>query len=57
MFDAVTSETDHLPVDSERANWSTEALQRKDQEIGEVESFYQDDVFAACRKLLEKFAR
>jgi len=28
-FLAINSETDHLPVDAERKNWSIEALQRK----------------------------
>ena len=55
MFDGVASETDHLPVDSERANWSGEALERKDKEIARVEAFYKDDVFAGCKKLIEKF--
>jgi hypothetical protein len=55
MFDGVASETDHLPVDSERANWSAEALQRKDQEIAQVEAFYKEEVFTACRKLIENY--
>ena len=40
MFDAVDSETDHLPVDTERRNWDAEALKRKDAEIAEAEAFY-----------------
>ena len=55
-FDAVDSETDHLPVDTERKNWSAEALMRKDAEIAEAEAIYKDDVIAACRKLIERFA-
>lgn len=54
-FVAVDSETDHLPVDSERANWSAEALERKDAEIAHAEKLYQEDVFLACRKLIERF--
>ena len=54
-FVAVDSETDHLPVDSERANWSTEALARKDTEIAQAEKLYEEDVFLACRKLIERF--
>jgi hypothetical protein len=54
-FDAIDSETDRLPVDSERANWSVEALERKDKEIAKAEAFYKDDAFAACRKLIERF--
>ena len=55
-FDGIASETDHLPVDIERQNWSIEALARKDKEIAEVESFYREEVKAACRKLLDRFA-
>ena len=55
MFDAVDTETDHLPVDIERKNWSAEALKRKDAEIAEAEASYKNDVIAACRKLIERF--
>ena len=54
-FRGVDSETDHLPVDSERANWSAEALERKDAEIAHAEKTYREDVFLACRKLIERF--
>lgn len=55
-FDAVDSETDDLPVDVERKNWSAEALKRKDAEIAEAEALYKKNVTAACRKLIGKFA-
>jgi hypothetical protein len=54
-FDAIASETDHLPVDSERHNWSVEALEGKDKEIARAESLYKSDAFAACKKLVERF--
>lgn len=54
-FAGVDSETDHLPVDAERANWSAEALERKDREIAHAEKTYQEDVFLACRKLIERY--
>lgn len=54
-FVAINSETDHLPVDSERKNWSAEALQRKDEEIAKAEGLYREKAFAACRKLIERF--
>lgn len=54
-FDAINSETDHLPVDRERLNWSDDALRRKDGEIAECEASYKNDAFAACRKLIERF--
>ena len=55
MFDGIASETDHLPVDRERHNWSVDALERKDEEIARVEALYKDDASAACRKLIKRF--
>jgi hypothetical protein len=55
IFIAIESETDHLPVDWERRNWSDEALQRKDREIAETEAVHQDRVFAACKRLIGRF--
>lgn len=54
-FRAIDSETDHLPVDWERKNWSKGALEIKDKEITEYELFYKDEVFLACEKLIERF--
>jgi hypothetical protein len=44
MFDALDIETDHLPVDIERKNWSAKALKRKDVEIAEAEAIHKNDV-------------
>lgn len=55
LFISVDSETDHLPVDRERKNWSIEALKIKDLEIAEYEKDFRDDVFSACKKLIERF--
>ena len=54
-FVVINSETDHLPVDRERRNWSAEALERKDKEVAEAEAFYKGMAFEACRKLIERF--
>lgn len=54
-FLAVDSETDHLPVDWERRNWSIEALERKDKEISEYEEGARKDVLELCRKLISRF--
>ena len=54
-FVAIDSETDHLPVDWERRNWSIEALERKDKGIMEAEAHYKDAAFAACKILIERF--
>ncbi len=55
IFLAIGSETDHLPVDWERKNWSEAALAEKDKEIKEVETFYRKDAEAACRILIARF--
>ena len=55
-FVAIDSETDHLPVDLERRNWSTEALERKDQEIAKAEQWAKELAFPACKKLIERFS-
>ena len=52
----IDSETDHLPVDEERRNWSPQALARKDEEIAECEAFFKDTALKACRRLLLRFA-
>lgn len=54
-FVAIDSETDDLPVDLERHNWSAEALQRKDQEILKAEQWAKEIAFPACTKLIERF--
>lgn len=54
-FVAINSETDHLPVDYERANWGVEGLRRKDEEIAKAEAFYKADAFEARRKLIARF--
>lgn len=54
-FIAIDSQTDHLPVDQERQNWSKEALVVKDKEIAEAEAFHRDAAVAACKRLIERF--
>ena len=56
MFVAIDSETDHLPVDIERQNWSSEALERKDKEIAEYEASAKEDALTTCKKLIKRFA-
>lgn len=53
-FDAIDSETEHLPVDIERRNWGALALKTKDKEIAECEARYKKDAFIACKKILER---
>lgn len=54
-FVGIDSETDHLPVDRERKNWSVEALERKDKEIAELEAAFKTVAFEACQKLILRF--
>ena len=55
IFKGIDSETDHLPVDWERRNWGDEALKRKDAEIAKYEDSARDEVFTACKKIIEQF--
>jgi len=55
LFVSIDSETDHLPVDWERRNWSIESLKRKDKEIAGYEMSAKDEVLIACKKLIERF--
>ena len=55
-FVAIDSETDHLPVDVERQNWSIEALERKDKETANYEADAKEDVLKICKKLIDRFA-
>lgn len=54
-FVGIDSQTDHLPVDRERQNWSNEALQRKNKEIDDAEAFHKNQAISACRKLISRF--
>ena len=55
QFAAIDSETDHLPVDNERKNWSLESLEQKDKEIEEYEIATKAEVFEACKILIKRF--
>lgn len=53
-FAEIASETDHLPIGEERKWWAESALQEKDKEIRQVELYYKEKAFAACRALVKK---
>jgi hypothetical protein len=55
VFIATASETDHLPVGKERQFWAKSALQEKDIEIKQAENYHKENIFSACRVLLEKW--
>ncbi len=55
FFAGIDSETDYLPVDWERKNWSKDSLKEKDKEIAEIETFYKKSVISACENLIKRF--
>ena len=55
LFRTIYDETEHLPVGKFRDNWAREALERKDAEIAEVESFYKEAAAASYRALLDRY--
>jgi hypothetical protein len=54
-FESLASETDHLPVDWERKNWSDEALKKKDVEIAEFDVKAKERIFEACLVLIRRY--
>jgi hypothetical protein len=55
VFVAINSETDNLPIGSERQYWADSALAMKDEEIKNAELLYKEHALAACKKLIERF--
>jgi hypothetical protein len=53
VFTGIDSETDTLPIGNLRQHWSPEALERKDCEIMEVETFYRRPAIEAASRLLQ----
>jgi len=54
VFDAIVSETDHLPIGQERALWSKTALLEKDNEISLAEKHYKDKILQACQNIIQR---
>jgi hypothetical protein len=52
VFVGIDSETDALPVGSERAYWNAEALARKDVEIRAAEHHWREEGVAAATQLI-----
>lgn len=55
VFVGIASETDHLPLDAQRALWSATALERLDPEIGKTEAWASEYGAVACRNLIARF--
>jgi hypothetical protein len=56
-FVAVTSETDHLPIGAERANWDTDVLREKDREIRAYDEAGRAEVVPHCRAFAARVDR
>jgi len=48
----IDSETDHLPIGSERQHWNPNVLAQKDVEIAKCEAHYKPLTIAACERIL-----
>lgn len=57
FFAAIDSETDHIPDNTRRSLFSQDWLDKCDNEIQKLRILYQDDLFQACGKLIERFSR
>lgn len=55
VFTLICSETDHLPLQSQRGAWSAEALARLESEFSLTESWARSFAPAACRNLVARF--
>jgi hypothetical protein len=55
VFVGIDSESDSLPLGSERAHWSEEALKNKENEIKSTEKWALDFGIEACKSLKARF--
>ncbi|MCP5197554.1 MAG: DUF2489 domain-containing protein [Gammaproteobacteria bacterium] len=54
-FVAISSETDHLPLEAHRHRWSPQALKRLAPEFDEAERWAKGFAPEACRNLIGRF--
>jgi len=54
-FVGIDSQTDHLPIGTQRTHWNAEALKNKDIEIAECEAFFREQAYTDCFSLLQHF--
>ena len=55
LFVVIDSETDHLPSTEMRQSCSKSWLKTADKEMDEVNNHYNEQVLAACLKLVSRF--
>ncbi len=56
-FSAILSETDHLPIGTERQYWVPSALARKDEEIAQAEAWARGPALEACREIVQRYGK
>ena len=57
IFMDIEDETHNLPLsETERKNWSSTALEIKDQEIKKIEEKYRPTIMKACKVLIKKLS-
>ncbi len=56
IFQALDSDSDHLPVGPVRHSWSREALESKDREIEVIEARYRSQIFESANRIRTKLS-
>jgi len=57
VFAVVASDAHKFPVGEWRRHWNPKALVERDQEKKQHEQLYQQEAYAACRNLIDKYKR
>ncbi|MCP4674179.1 MAG: DUF2489 domain-containing protein [Deltaproteobacteria bacterium] len=57
VFNAINSETDHLPIGKVREQWSSSTLEMKDEEKTAAEKRFRKEAISACKKLIKRFEK
>ena len=55
IIGGVESETDHLPLEDQRANWDPTAFAEKQSEVARIEEVVREEVLGVCRSLIARF--
>src|SRR5688500_13376640 len=55
LFVGIASQSDHIPSSEARALCAESWLEQCDRDTEELERFYEQGVYAACRQLIERF--
>jgi hypothetical protein len=56
LFTAIDSESDHIPAEAARQHCASSWLKECDAEVAQLEVFFAEQVSAACRSIIERFA-